>query len=1085
MSELPDNNGKNVAIDNICVPCQRTEIIPIFPVRYALGQFDLDIPSLDYPSIDQLLNSNFEPVNGLVARLLRSGYVYIYIEDGAIKQADEGGDDLPSYKDKWHIFYYHSPNPDAEGNFSDIGGKFVKQQIVENDDEHLVYKTFQNSSNKEVMRPYAFIPPTCSKIYIAYSEHEWTIDLLDLLSKNSHATLTRSNYMQLSGTMLDASDDCAWPLQSFADKKPTIEDLKTGDAQNFKSTLERFVQEMRPPEQPPVKQEPVEQDKSKDDSEKFIEKLLLSAVPAIPNSRAKINHIFNETKNKIEVGKIVALYDPVGISQDLAAFHATISTAHASDLVENYYAYTMYQAIETQLSAALPQLDTLFNTKFSEAHKTLSKFEGAVLREQQKLQSTPIHKRSYGVIDRDPAQAAKAQMSQEELAKLSRDYQFVKAHMPSDDQEAAVEALNLEFKKIRQNIADNGKKIEKAVDGCITKIKKWQSQNGAGSIAQYLDFLWHPDIATNNCDRVRVLIGIINSCTTITAGLEASRAGKKQIDEILYPNAANNTNLRFPFSMLSKAISSFIIDVDAPLGEFLDRSYQAMMPKREQLLKATDHFIQRILVNSPKTAQGFAEDVRKLALNNQGAIPELKSVVNDLAAIHGTKIKVNRKKVRRFIKDLNKDGGSIGQWADSWLMKFYGAALNDDINVLELDTSPRFNLPAHRVQSLSAVAFLSVSFGFFVTGGDLKRLQSKHAQQANSIMGLSTYYYSIVLAEVGAFALKKNVDIAAAKATTAVLGKLNIPTNLFLNTTVGSASTAGKSLAVIKGVLKTTPIIGAFDAVINYHQYLAYRDRGDFDAAMFAGMSIAGGSLLVLGGITGGLGAVGVTAAAIATPHIIAAGAVLAVLGAIGKAFAEDGELETWVSKGFWGWNENWRGIPSKYLYWGEADRDNMEFQPLVGNLIEDFPAQLEIAKLTSGGSGKPTQPLVDKDQVKIFMHREFEDYYKLIYTPKFKRTKKALTIILPGFIAGRSELQVSLRVKEDSANRNGLTDHFYILSSNDDESWSKTGKEGEFILSIAPHILHSAELVLFKYHPQGKGEEIVINGEYEFGFFE
>ena len=67
------------------------------PVRYALGQFDLDIPSLDYPSIDQLLNSNFEPVNGLVARLLRSGYVYIYIEDGAQKQADEGGDDLPSY----------------------------------------------------------------------------------------------------------------------------------------------------------------------------------------------------------------------------------------------------------------------------------------------------------------------------------------------------------------------------------------------------------------------------------------------------------------------------------------------------------------------------------------------------------------------------------------------------------------------------------------------------------------------------------------------------------------------------------------------------------------------------------------------------------------------------------------------------------------------------------------------------------------------------------------------------------------------------------------------------------------------------
>jgi hypothetical protein len=60
-----------------------------WPVRYALGQFDLDIPNLEYPDVE-----HFEPVNGLVARLLRSGYVYIYIEDGAKKQADEDGEIL-------------------------------------------------------------------------------------------------------------------------------------------------------------------------------------------------------------------------------------------------------------------------------------------------------------------------------------------------------------------------------------------------------------------------------------------------------------------------------------------------------------------------------------------------------------------------------------------------------------------------------------------------------------------------------------------------------------------------------------------------------------------------------------------------------------------------------------------------------------------------------------------------------------------------------------------------------------------------------------------------------------------------------
>ncbi len=160
MSRLPPNPGRNEAIDKICAECEQSEIIPILPVRYALGQFDLEMPYLNYPSIDELLNSNFEPVNGLVARLLRSGYIYIYIEDGAAKGADKDGDDLPSYQDKWHIFYYHSPNPDDEGNISEIGGRFVKQKIeIDDEEEHLVYKGFINTKNEAVKREYAFVPP--------------------------------------------------------------------------------------------------------------------------------------------------------------------------------------------------------------------------------------------------------------------------------------------------------------------------------------------------------------------------------------------------------------------------------------------------------------------------------------------------------------------------------------------------------------------------------------------------------------------------------------------------------------------------------------------------------------------------------------------------------------------------------------------------------------------------------------------------------------------------------------------------------------------------------------------------------------
>ena len=410
----------------------------IAPVRYALGDFSLDTLNINYPSIDALLNNQFKAVNGVVARLLRSGYVYIYIDEGASKQADTDGDDLPSYQDKWHIFYSHNANPDEEGHISEIGGLFTKQLIEKNDHNNLVYRRFKNAQNQDVQREYTFIPPTCSTVYIAYSAYQWSMHLLDKLTADASM---RDKHMQKVGTMLGADEPCSWPLQLFGDDKPTHDNIKHGSSEQFKTTLARFVQELNP----------AIKTKSKNDSQAgFLDKIVLSATPAIPYSKAKIDQVHNATRNKIEIGKVVALHDPVAISQDLAAFHGAVSVSHADDIMENQYAYTTYQAIETQLAGALPHIDSPFCNRLQKERATLNAFENKITRKQQHRQSMPLHQRARY---QDPADMAKQEMTPEELNALSNAYQETQKHPNTDAHKDAVAALNPEFLTIRQSLS--------------------------------------------------------------------------------------------------------------------------------------------------------------------------------------------------------------------------------------------------------------------------------------------------------------------------------------------------------------------------------------------------------------------------------------------------------------------------------------------------------------------------------------------------------------------------------------------------------------------------------------------------------
>ncbi len=888
----------------------------------------------------------------------------------------------------------------------------------------------------------------------------------------------RAKYMQSVGTMLPANTDCSAPLQLFENNNPTFDNVKNGSSEQFKTILASFVQELNPE---------VLAAKKSDKDAGFTEKLLLSVIPSIPDSKAKIDQVFNATKKKAEVGKVVVLHDPVGISQDLAALHGAISISHAHDIMENQYAYMTYQAIETQLGTALTDIGNVLGSQVNTAQSVLDAFDAKVAEKQKRM---PPH--SHQRYKKETVSNLKSEMSKDELKALSEAYNVVKASKPSKDQEAAVEALNPKFEDARNEISKNSKVIEQAINTAAHYVQQWNNQDGNGTAMRYLNLLKEEIAAQSAFDKVRAAIHILGTLHTMTAGLEASKAGKVQIDSLLYPSMAKEGDMRYPIEAIIKAIASSIIDINDPMGAILAKSYSEMRPAREQILKASNRFL-KTLASSAKTSQTFADDVRKMALvSKEGKVFTIKSVVNDIAALHGQEIKLSRKPLGHFVKALNKKNAASG-WTDDLLTKFYGSVLKEEISMLTVGDKPHFSLPKATIQGVSGFAFLSVVYGLFVTAPELKRLQSENTARASNIMGLSKFYYTVVMAEVGALALNKNVDVAAAKLTSTLLAKVKIPTNLGINTAPGKIGVAGKALGALKGVLKTTPIIGAFDVVTNYYQMSAYNERNDTNAAFFAGVSIAGGSLLVLSGILGGLATIGVAAGVVAAaPVILIVGAVLAAIGVIGKIFAEDGELETWVTNGFWGWKENWRKIPANYLYWENIDRFQISFIPIDREKLRGFDAQLEIAKLISRVEGQAELPKASQDDVISFMQREMLDYYYQIYTPQFHKNGTSLTIILPSFTAGKSEVEITLIVKE-IGNFGGAMDHqttrkqrhSYNLPDGDPELWSISNNVETLSLNIGKRLVTQAHKIEYHYYPLGKKESIEIIGETVFGFFE
>lgn len=284
------NQPNTLIIDNA--------VCPIYPVRYAYANFfeeTLEAPSRP-PALKTLLNqTDMSATKGYVARLLRPSWIYI--------KEEVGGSNLQIFQ------YKHLQMPD--GSVQEQFHKYLFKNGIDAKGG-LVAET---QGNRYKGYPFAFVRKEVSEISIVHSLEPLNAQVVDEINGNAQK---RAEFMQRVN--LQAEDE-ATVEATTANLKALVED--------YREQKDRVLKFRTSPNDPDIEE---------------LDETGLDVLTTQASYKLTAETIASELSRKTEYGKvarIVGLFDPIGIQQDIAEIISKLTLWETHYKASNLYPYTI------------------------------------------------------------------------------------------------------------------------------------------------------------------------------------------------------------------------------------------------------------------------------------------------------------------------------------------------------------------------------------------------------------------------------------------------------------------------------------------------------------------------------------------------------------------------------------------------------------------------------------------------------------------------------------------------------------------------------------------------------------------------
>ncbi len=1033
-------------------------------MRYALGQFDLDLKDLSYPSLADLYQSKGEAEKGMVVRFLRSGWVFIYTEEGAACEADKTHTDAaPSHDGDWHIYYYYSPDDGG-----DIGGKFVKYKWSGGAADKGEWKVYKNDNQQPVTRDYIVMPCSVSKIYIAYSQHIWS---LHMFSTVKGSDTEREKYMQLVSIFPTGVQQNVAPLLLLNDSRPSKAQLKETVADELTFTPEILVKELS------QANAGIEYNSKEFKPNDNLEFLLGSAGLSACNT-SKVQQIRSAMHKKAEIGVIIGLHDPIGIAGDLGSFHTSVTLESLGDITENTYAYTTYQAIESQLGAVLPNSKHPFAVTRQKNKLIVDMFDKKVKQKVNEKQSKPFTNNPAWVEDVARKETYNKLSDEDKKALLDAHAALENAKQQATPLEKAKEALADNFFSTRKKLIDKSVARDKEIEKLLAVIKNWLKGTGQGSISRYFQLLEKETQSTINADQLTGVHNLLGSIATTLENLQSSRPGRVMLAEIMFGKEENKglwvTHV-LPFATAASKSSDWSEKAIARFVDQLSTKHTSATHAMQTLQGALHSFYASI-----SGTNALSNSLLSLYKSNAKADPlSALPALRYLFSLESVRFDVQPHTLEEILATAAKDIDSITGWNASSRAKLFGKLTSQSMLVptingqsVDFDVGTRVSVGFNGVVGFVEL-FLYGMNSYMIMSGMERISQSDSLTHSTAIWLKSNIGYQVALfADNIAKIFAKNIDTLIAKNAALVINKTRFSSAVISSNLTSKAQSllgTGKFYTGLTKLAKIGPALGLIDMISNTALAISLGDRGDYDAAAYAATGAVGGAAMI---------AFTVLAGPIAWAFL-GVGVLLTVVGMVGLSNNTDGDLERWVKDSFWG------GKPSKvfglvpeYYYWNEVERDEIEAKIKInGKKTDKHDAQIAISRLLHDSKycEVPANVDINVSDIGVYFKNEMDGLNNYRYMPNIQVTDTGLMIYLPSFIPATSYFNLKYIVNAQSGSYRDGT----FTKSVEEKDLSYPEKEGNFYWEA------KKQLGLFVVTlPSINGTSILNKGYLEFSYY-